>query len=445
MSVPLTYFPAYLGLYVSLVLAVTASAFLDIRYGTFGVEVLIWAVVFLVTLGVGWRQGGQVTNWGRRWQRWMLGIGAVTSVLIILPGWGLPRGGIYMLAALQASYNCVTTGRRQLHLGLLVATVIVMFAASHYRADWTMLFYLVPFVIAVVFTLVAEQINRRVEDLRAQSLGDAGLGGQGVAIVAASAVILLLAGLLYAATPQFSWTQLSWRLGVPAGTESGNGSPPPGANAGAGDSGGGASLDTGNAGSGGGRLTLQQMRLAAQRPGMPRWQAGMIESLADVAEGAGRVLVPVRDVLGELGAALKKWARAHQQQLIGALIALLIAAFLIALWRLLKEARVVLWLSTRLDYLRYVMMGRHAMGSAGAVQLYRAMERLFALQEQPRQRETNAREYLTQLGRVRYDLRPKLIEMTILFEDARYGASPPGDGQLARMRMIYRELFDRAL
>jgi hypothetical protein len=441
MNMPLTYLPAYVGLYVSLVLAVTASAFLDIQYGSFGVEVLIWAIVFLVTLGVGWRQRGQVTGQGRRWQRWMFALGALASVLVFLPGWGLPRGGIYMLAALQASYNCVTTGRRQLHFGLLVATVIVMFAASHYRADWTMLFYLVPFVVAVVFTLVAEQVSRRVEDLRAQSLGDAGRGGQGLAIAAASTVILLLAGLLYAVTPHLSWTELSWRMGVPAGTESGHGSRPPGGSPGTDGSGSG-SGEAGAAGSGG--LTPQQMRLAAQRSGMPRWQAAVITTLADVAEGAGQMLAPVRDAFRELGAALKEWARKHRQQLIGTLIALLVAALLLAFWYLLKEARIALWLVTRVDYLRYVLLGRHVTGRAGAVQLYRATERLFALQELPRPRKANAREYLAQLGRVHYDLRPTLIEMTILFENARYGASAPGDRELRRMRRLYRELFERA-
>ena len=171
MNTSLRYLPAYLGLFAAQTLALVCNAFLDIQYGGFAVEVLLWTLAFALTLRVGWRQGGEVTELGKRWMRRMLFLGALLTALIFIPMWGFPRAGLYLLAMLMVSYNCVTTTRRHLHLGLLVSLIMVMFAATHYRADWTMLFYLVPYVAAVVFTLVAEQINRKADELRQQSLG----------------------------------------------------------------------------------------------------------------------------------------------------------------------------------------------------------------------------------------------------------------------------------
>ena len=56
---PLTYFPAYAGLFASLVLAAACNSFLDIQYGTFGFEMLLWAVAFGLTLRLGWRAQGR--------------------------------------------------------------------------------------------------------------------------------------------------------------------------------------------------------------------------------------------------------------------------------------------------------------------------------------------------------------------------------------------------
>ena len=105
--------------------------------------------------------------------------------------------------------NCVTTTRRQLHFGLLVLVVMVMFAAAHLRADWTMLFYLVPTSSPSCFTLVSEQISRRAGDIREASLGTPVTAGQGLAIAATTALILVLAGFLYMVTPQPSWPTCS--------------------------------------------------------------------------------------------------------------------------------------------------------------------------------------------------------------------------------------------
>lgn len=434
MSAPLTYTPAYFGLYFSLLLAVTANAFLDIGYGTFGAEVAFWAAVFAGSLWMGWRQRGHATDGGRKTQKGLLLLALLVSLIVILPIWGLPRGGVYILAALQAAYSCALTTRRQLHLGLLSSAVMVMFAASHFRADWTLLFYLVPYLVSVVFTLVAEQINRRVEDLSAQGLGNSLVAGEGAAIAAAASVILILAGLLYAGTPQITWSHAGWQFGVPAAAapSDGSGTLPGGSGPGGGES------------AGGGGLTPDAMRAAARRPGMPDWQSGMINGLADTAEAVGAFLAPVTSALDRLGKALQEWLRSHQRAIVQTTAALALLALLIALWKLMREAKPGIWLATRLDYARLGRLGWHAAGNRGIIQLYSAMQRLFAWQDLPRHPNDNAREYLALLNAARSDLRPALAEMTLLFECARYGGPPASGRELSRMRELYLHLFRNA-
>ena len=62
MSPPVTYRPAYIGLFASLVLAVACNAYLDIQYGAFGIEVMVWSAIYFFTLRVAWKQGGQVNR-----------------------------------------------------------------------------------------------------------------------------------------------------------------------------------------------------------------------------------------------------------------------------------------------------------------------------------------------------------------------------------------------
>ncbi|BCB26266.1 hypothetical protein SKTS_11520 [Sulfurimicrobium lacus] len=448
MSPPLTYFPAYLGLFAAQVLALTCNAFLDIQYGGFGTEVLIWTLAFGFTLRIGWRQQGQLEESGRKAQKTALIGGLLLSVFLFIPMWGFPRAGLYMLAALQAAYNCVLVSRRQLHMSLVIAVVMVMFAASHYRADWTLLFYLVPFVTAVVFTLVAEQINRRTLALREQSLGQGVAGGQGVAIAAATATILLIGALLYAVTPQATWETLQWRYGqaAPVGpgghlVQMGQG----GSGDGMGSGGTGpAGSGLGGSGMGSGWPSPGDMRKAASRAGMPHWQAGAINAIADLSEQVGKIMAPVMKKLADLWDALKKWLKAHQDAVLAGLVALALLAILFALWRLLREARAGTWLRTRLDYLRYGVLGYHAGGERGARQLYGAVERIFSLNDLARARSDNTREYLAQLCALHGDLRPELGELTRLFEDARYGREQPDAARLETMRGLYRRIYRMA-
>ena len=427
MNTALRYLPAYLGLFAAQTLALVCNAFLDIQYGGFAVEVMLWTVAIALTLRVGWRQGGEVTELGKRWMRRMLFLGALLTALIFIPMWGFPRAGLYMLAMLMVSYNCITTARRHLHLGLLISLIMVMFAATHYRADWTMLFYLVPYVAAVVFTLVAEQINRKADELRQQSLGHQVVGAQGTAIAAATGVILALGFLLYALTPQVTWMSTSWRFGQPAGFSMGDGK-----------------LQTGN---GGGSLrpgwpSPAEMREAAARKGMPEWQRDVINGMADLTEELGSALKPVKHRAEALWDAIKEWLKNHRNKIAQALSALGLLVLLYALYKLMREARAATWLRTRFDYVRLVLLGMHGSDADGARTYYEAMVRLFKLHDIERGGHENAREFLAEVHSFYRDLRQETGEITRHFEDARYGGGASAN-QVARMRDLYHQVFRR--
>jgi len=459
MNPPLTYFSAYFGLFAALSLGVACNAFLDIGYGSFSTEVILWATVFAWTLHVGWKQQGSPQESGQQQQKIVLILGFVATVLVFMPLWGLPRAGLYLLAALQAAQNCVTTSRRQLHMGLLVSAVMVMFAAAHYRADWTMLFYLAPYVAAVVFTLVSEQINRRADDLRQVSLGQPTAGGQGMAIAAATLSILLLATSFYLLTPQLTWPQLFWRYGQLSnigllGESPGSGAPGQPDTAGGSGGAGADGTAAGQNGPGDGQSaagnpsargwpTPAEMRAAADRPGMPQWQSTTIRQLASLSESLQQTLAPVMENLEALWNAFKEWLQKHRTAAWLSLFALFLLILLGVIALLLREVKIVTWLHTRYDYLRLGLLARHASGSAGARQYYLAMERLFVIQDTPRPPAANTREYLAAMTRYRPHLAAEISALTRLFETARYSQAAADANDLKQMRQLYRQLFHK--
>ncbi len=444
-QVPLAHGPAYLGLFACLMLGVLANAFLDIEYGSFGLEAGFWAVAFGLTLHLGWRQQGEASDAGRSWQRRVLVLMLVLFFLVFLPTWGMPRAGIYLLCGLQAAQNCVTTTRRQFQYGLVVSVVLVLFASSHGRADWTLLFYVLPYVVAVVVTLVAEQVGYRSRQIEAESLAMARVPGQGLAVLAASLVILSLAGLLYAVTPQASWSSLSWRHGLPGGVTVGPGeaaSVEPGG-AGAGGGAGGAA----EGGAGGARRsdwpTPAEMREAARRPGMPGWQAATIEAMADGLEWLEQATAPMREKLRDLLDALRQWLDAHRAELAMAALALLILALLAAAAFLLRETRPIAWARTRADYVLVALLGLHGEGHAAVRRIHAASERFFDFLGEGRPAAMDLSTYLHRLDGRFHGAHEDLVQLVGIVERVRYGGALPDPEEVATMRASYRRLFRR--
>ena len=445
------YYPAYLGLYAALMLSIACNAFLDIHYGGFLHEMIFWAVVFGWTLSVGWSQSRQSSPPGTAWQKIVLFLGIFLFLVVFLRLWGMPRAGIYFLAMLQASYNCVTVNRRQLNLGLLTSLALVMFASSHYRADWTMLFYVAPYIVAVVFTLVAEQIHYRNDDLQQHSLGHPSRQGQSAAILAATASVLVIAVGLYLITPQVNWPYLEWRYGqiIPHHLGDGLEQQGSGQNNGASQP-GGASVEQQQPSATSGNQALfpsnrwptpTEMRAAAKKRYMPNWQAAIIEAAADLTESMQQTLSPVSVRLNDLWEALKRWLQDHWLASLLVLLGLMFLAILLAFVTLLKEVPWVTWVIMQWDYLRLGMLARHAVGERGARQYYKAMARLLSLQDISRPLTANTREYLEQIGHSHKILYPPAAEMTVLFEQARYGSQAVSNNSLMRMRHLYREIY----
>jgi len=445
-SPPLTHISTYAGLCAALVLSMTCNAYLDIRHGSFGTEVLTWLGVFAYTLSVGWRQRGKVTAIGRMHQWVVLLIGAAVSVSVFIPTWGFPRAGLYILGVLQAIQNCVTVTRRNLYLGLLVSLILVLFAASHFRADWTMLFYLLPYVVAVVFTLVSDQVHRRVQTVHNQSLGLASAGGQGVAIAAATAAILALGALLYAVTPQQYATHLYWRYGQPGGAlHMREGMPPSGGQPGAGLGGSGLAGSQGHgrgASGAGGKLSgSAQIRSAANQQGMPRWQSGAIYLLADGVAWVERVWTPVDLGLEDMLASARRWWQAHLPALKTMLLLLFVAVLAAAAVWWLRRLRPVLRLRVQLEHLLWGAWGLLPPGNRGVLRCHAAVVRLFTLHGLTRPPGATAREYARLTHKRHANLHRQMAELTQLFEQARYGATLTTRAQLRRVRELYRFMF----
>lgn len=302
------------------------------------------------------------------------------------------------------------------------------------------------------------QSSSENDNIRREGLKIGVVGGQGAAIVFATTLILLGGALLYSLTPQVSWPNWFWDYGqagniaklgglpgLQAGQQSnGSGSPnseQSGGNQGQSAGGDNAGDDEGGAGSG---VSLADMRAAALRPGMPAWQASSINSLADLAEGVGQIMQPLRLQLRALWAALKAWLKEHQQALVLSLLALLALALLLGAWKFGKELRLTIWLRAHLDYLWLVHGCALTGAKPNAAEYYAAMQRLFDLHEHARPANANAREYLAGLSRGFSHLSEDVQAFTQLFEQARYSNQPLTPAELALMGAIYRRLFRQA-
>lgn len=432
-SPALTYFPAYLGLYLSLTLAAICNDYvLQMKVRGFGILSVFWGVLFAFCLWLGWRQRGAVSSSGELGKRVVIVI-SLLLMLFVIRTWDFPRVGVIMLLLLQAAQCCVCVSRRQLYMGLLVSLVIVLFASAHSGADWTMLFYLLPYIVAVVFTLVAEQVSRRSEEVQRDSLGRGVIRGQGVAIVFATLIILASGALLYSVTPQVTWPNLFWNYGQPGNV--GGTSKIPGL---------GQGNQSGQPASGqGAGLSIEDMRAAARRPGMPGWQSASIEALADGAELLDGVLQPLYSSCTDWWAAFKEWLKQHKQVVLLALMALLAVLLLVASWKLIRELRLVVWLRVQLDYLQLVGFRQIAPGNSGAYSYYRALQRLMDLHELDCSSGADTRQYLRQVSLQFQHLSQDAQELTLIFEKARYGNQEISDAELACMGQAYRRMYQR--
>ena len=187
--------------------------------------------------------------------------------------------------------------------------------------------------------------------------------------------------------------------------------------------------------------TPKEMREAAKRKGMPVWQATTITKLAESIEKLDMIVQPLMARVQVMTRLAKQWLEANRQSVILGLMMFMLLLLLGAAYMLLRELRLGLWIRMQMDFLRFGLLGLHAQGTAGARQFFGAMERIFALNDVERDARLNTREYLAMLIRMHGSLRNEMKEMTDLFEQARYGNSNVSGSDVARMRLLYRHMY----
>jgi len=107
----------------------------------------------------------------------------------------------------------------------------------------------------------------------------------------------------------------------------------------------------------------------------------------------------------------------------------------------LREVKAVIWLRSRLDYLRLGMLGIHGRGEGVVNRYYQAMERLFLLENIERSQQENTREFLVEINTFERQHLAESVIITRLFEDARHGGKHPDPSEVNRLRAVYRKLY----
>jgi len=435
MNSTITYTPVYVGLAASLWLALLCNLFLDALYGIFALEIFIWSPLIALTSWMGWAQRRRPWARGPGIRKAFLVLAFVALLFVFLPIWFLPRGIVYFIVAIQLASNTQALTRKTLYYGLVIAASIVIFASGHMRATWAMLFYILPFVVAAVFTLVAEQVSRQATEFRARSVGKTAAGREWIAIFSASMAILIVAAFLYAMVPQISWRNAEWSFGLPA---AGNRTPVKAEVASTGSVGQGAAKGGGRQGESIWR-SPEELRAMAALTWMPRWQALAMAKLADFTQVVQEWWQPKEQQLRKLIDALKEQILMRIADILLLIAAIaLIAGILVYI----REIRPLLWLRTRTDYLRFGWLGWRPHGTFPEILLYRALERLGDCCGEPRPATSNSGEYLHRLRIGRGNIRADLALLTLAFEGARYGSgSRPTDWK--KLRSAYRRIYQR--
>lgn len=432
MTAELKHKSVYIGLFFTQLLAVICNAFLDIQYGKFTFEVVFWTLLYGYAIKVAISQNGVRSEYGDIRMRRMLVFGAILTALVFLPMWALPRAMSYMLVMLQIAYTCTTTTRKQLYMNLLMSLVLVLYAANHYRADWTMLFYLIPYVICSVFTMVSEQINSQVDVLKAQSLSNAVISGQAVTIAAATLSILLLGVFLYWITPQTFIFPRWFGFGSPAVMNTGVPNSTP-------------QNKSSQPASGSGLFSEwpgpQEMRAAAARSGMPEWQADSIRRMADLTDGINQQLAPLKKAMRELRQSFLQWLAEHMKEIIRWLMLLSLVAILLALLFLMRESKVSTWIQARLDYLRLNLYLAYGSRDDLAAKYYFATERLFELKDIQRKKQMSVMDYVVEVDIYYGENIHELKQLAKYFEDYRYGQKPIDQAHLEAMHGLYKKIY----
>jgi hypothetical protein len=119
-------------------------SFLDRRFGSFGLEGVLWLVWAVLGFGAGAVHVGRSANSGKT--QWMV-LGVLGGLLALFPGfaiYNLLRWASLTLMIVIGARAAVLKTRRDFYFTLTVIFVVGFMVGTHGNADWTLWFYLGP-------------------------------------------------------------------------------------------------------------------------------------------------------------------------------------------------------------------------------------------------------------------------------------------------------------
>lgn len=152
--------PVFVGMWATQVAAIAAAEAIYIRGPQFVPVVGAGAVLAAIGLFFGWlRVLGRFAS--PRLVSVLVGIPAGLWVVLMLFTARGPWVLLYLLVALQLARNPWVETRRDFYVGCGITVVWVIFAAGHVLAGWSMARFMVLYVAAMLFALIANHADER--------------------------------------------------------------------------------------------------------------------------------------------------------------------------------------------------------------------------------------------------------------------------------------------
>ena len=447
MNSPLIHTPTYLGVWITLTLGIACNLMGDLKAIAFLPGLVIFFIAFGVTLWFGWSQKGVEDEHGRKARKVATIVGGIFTIVALIPMFGMPAAGVYVMAVLQMAENCVMVSRRHVYRALLISAGMVIYACMQYYANWTLFIYLIPYVIAMTFTLVASQISQRMQDVKLLSSGSGTTGAQGVAILSATVAILMTGLVLYSVTPQVTWPFMKQQTNMMLG----QGLPGGGGDSGYGEGKAGLGERIGNLfGSLAGRQPWNKWPDDAEiervigKTELMDWQKDFISA---IAHGGGRALEAIQASKQQFSDAiqsLKDWLAENKRAVAGWTLLFIVLALIAAAFLFLRETRPMLWLRCRFDYFYLCSLQKYGADRQSAAAFYYAMERVLALRALEREPLWTVRQYASYVARLDGAIASPVQALTRDFELIRYGTAEVQLDAILRIKSRYAEVFNGA-
>jgi hypothetical protein len=202
---PITYIPAYLGLWVSLVVAALAAYRVDLFGPRFLLALIFWGVVFGVGLAGG-RAVGRGARWPRHVGRVLMGISILATVLAFTSS-NLETTLVIFLLSMQAARNFTLHSRREFYFACCIS-FILFFEGMNGPAGAGYFVYVVTYVLAILFTFIAEYVDSRIAVARGGDR-DALMGRFAFpfALLSSAFAVMVIGVAIWMLTPRFTSPQ----------------------------------------------------------------------------------------------------------------------------------------------------------------------------------------------------------------------------------------------